>query len=448
MAEDSLVMRRSKRSNAGNRMEAVLADFRAESNGMDVDEDVDFVVEKDEEDAFESDFESTDEEAQSLADDLAENVVREEERAVRKASRSKLDRVTAAAHAKQKDTFHPLLAQASTSRTAVSAAEKLKRRVSLGVAIDAETGEVVKSAKRKSGRIHTMLNTSATVSRMRDAEEKKSFIQKKVKAKIRAPTQDELIARALDMEEGNIIEHRDYLSIEEEKRKRARLVRTAVQGPLLRVISKVEEVKVKVEPVPYSAAPYHYTYSPTPYSSTAQSPSAQSLPSPSYFHPSATVYHPPQPASTQSSSIPAAGVLPLRPFQHGYVPPNPTVQGVEPVERTEKVSRNYVVHELVQTEDEPRPSWLSTMKAMFGDHVNWDELRVYTAKGRPFARPTQICPMSGRIARYLDPRSNVPFADVAAYSTLSKILAHEYVWCDHLGCYILHEDEQSKLNVQ
>ena len=44
--EDSLVARRSKRSTAGNRMEAALAEFKAEDLGMDAEEDADFAVDK------------------------------------------------------------------------------------------------------------------------------------------------------------------------------------------------------------------------------------------------------------------------------------------------------------------------------------------------------------------------------------------------------------------
>ena len=51
---------------------------------------------------------------------------------------------------------------------------KKKRRVSLGLAIDAETGEVINNAQRQSRRSYTVLSTSATVQRMKkDAEDKK-----------------------------------------------------------------------------------------------------------------------------------------------------------------------------------------------------------------------------------------------------------------------------------
>jgi YL1 nuclear protein C-terminal domain len=52
------------------------------------------------------------------------------------------------------------------------------------------------------------------------------------------------------------------------------------------------------------------------------------------------------------------------------------------------------------------------------------------------ARPVQLCPMTGRPARYLDPRTNVPYASPAAYRTLTMILNHEYVWSHSLGCYV------------
>jgi YL1 nuclear protein len=72
-------------------------------------------------------------------------------------------------------------------------------------------------------------------------------VPKKSKIKVRAPTQDELIARALDMEEGNIVEHKNYLFVEEEKRKRAHAVRATISGPLLRWISRHETVTIPSE---------------------------------------------------------------------------------------------------------------------------------------------------------------------------------------------------------
>lgn len=60
--------------------------------------------------------------------------------------------------------------------------------------------------------------------------------------------------------------------------------------------------------------------------------------------------------------------------------PQPPVQ---PIERTEKVAKNYVVQELAQYDGAPNPSWMDTMNGMFGNHVKWDEVKVYVGKSRP-----------------------------------------------------------------
>lgn len=86
-------------------------------------------------------------------------------------NRSKLDRVTAAAHERHKASFNP---QLHDVQDADLSSTRLKRRVSMGSVIDAETGEAVEGSKRHSRRTHTMLNTSETAIRVKDAEVKKA----------------------------------------------------------------------------------------------------------------------------------------------------------------------------------------------------------------------------------------------------------------------------------
>ena len=199
------------------------------------------------------------------------------------------------------------------------------------------------------------------------------------------PTQDELIARALDNEEGNIVEHRDYLKLEEEKRKRARVVRAVINGPLLRWISKVEEVKVPVDPPmppppPPPPPPYGYAYNvASGYQASGANTSApySLVTSVPYYQNASPV--PPQPAHP---STPAAPVTSQQPASYTPIPP-PIPPIPSPMERTEKIAKNYLVHELGQFESVPKPPWKDTMEAMFGDHVEWEDLRVFVGKGRP-----------------------------------------------------------------
>ncbi|KAG6830852.1 hypothetical protein H0H87_006912 [Tephrocybe sp. NHM501043] len=449
-------------------MEAALAEMALDVTPESMEDDVDFVNDKDEEDVFGSDFESTDEEAAQEDADAGDKTAQEEDKRARKDAHSRLERATAAAHARQKVTFNPE-AEASTSTAKLKGT---KRRVSLGVAFNAETGEVLPTATTP----------------------------KKAKIESKTYTQAELIALALDNEEGNIVEHRDYLKVEEERRRRARVVRTAVEGPLVRWISKSEEIKVVVPAPPppaFTSARAGYTYMPygtmgstpygqsTPYTysagvyphmatggyttgytvapiTTAAAPTSSSSTSgstavqqplrpipqtttqptssmvPRSTHSTATTPQqistppitviastpqppassttlqtpsqaalrvppepmtqpntnltpqPPSPPAAQTnSSQPTAQINPyqsthynpyMAQLQSIWTPPPPPPP---PKEKIETVTKNYVVHELAQTDGASKPLWNETMSAMFGDDVKWDELKVYGGKNRP-----------------------------------------------------------------
>ncbi|KAJ4485347.1 YL1 nuclear protein-domain-containing protein [Lentinula aciculospora] len=573
MSEETLVNRRSKRSTAGNRMQAALAEIAVEDTYKeDAEEDMDYVVETYEEDAFESDFESTDEEEAAAAAD--QDTVENEEKQARKTARSRLQRATAAAHARQKITFNPTVtdAGAPTSTSTPKTKPKKKRRVSLGFAIDIQTGEFVadndeddeghnaeaegeeddstapRTRKRSSKRQTTIQNTTDTVKRYLKSEQQKVLqpSRKRSKHNNKRPTQAELLARALDTEEGNIVDHRDYLMLEEEKRRlRNKRDQVTVSGPLLRWVSKVEEVKIEVieekkEEHPLNAttgymySPYLHTvssssayggygYTPQstlpasttsvansstlialpdsasrtlpPTASTSTTPLSTSAPpnwaalttSNSSSYPYLPVYEPSW-TSTPNSTLPSSGTL--NPLPSSRSMPTPAVAATatltstftnpssplsipttstskqnaqysqgsqflvplnfqtpsitttsttiqvpgssstpldhthpEPKKyRTEKVLKSYLVHELSQDdEDAPKPTWEETMKAMFGDHVKWGELKVYMAKNRPMARYIPTCPITGLPAKYFDPRTGVPFANVRAYMMLKRL---------------------------
>ncbi|EIW86247.1 hypothetical protein CONPUDRAFT_161045 [Coniophora puteana RWD-64-598 SS2] len=499
---DTLVARRPKRSTAGNRMEVALAELELE-DVKEVEEDNDFVIARDEEDEFESDFESTDEEAAAQEDvEAGEQAAKEEERS----ARTRLEKATAAAHARQKVTFQPDTSVSSSKPTA----SKPKRRVSLGVTTNAETGETVEGAKRSSKRRYTVANTSATATRVRDAKEKKATVPKKAKIVSRMPTQDELIARALDTEEGNIVEHRDYLRLEEEKRAKARVVRPSISGPVLRWISKREETTVIEQPPPPPPPPaasgsaygqqrqqWNFVCGPSAGSGTTPYTAGFQMYAPAVSPTSTTgaqrhhearnhaATEPTHSSQLQggasSSAYPShprsetndAGIASAQPPQsqdgvdsasvslypshspsHQHIsatsahqPPQPpqSAHPVQPapIERKEDVCKNYIIHELSQISSAKAPPWKDTMAAMFGDHVRWEDLRVFSSsKQRPTARPQQLCALTGLPAPYLDPRTGVPFANSAAYRTLGAVVGHEYVWSDALGCYVSRARER------
>ncbi|KAF8893187.1 YL1 nuclear protein-domain-containing protein [Gymnopilus junonius] len=464
-----LATRRSKRSTAGNRMEAALAEMALDDVVKDMEDDNDFVNDK----GMRLYRLGMDEEEVTQIEAAVEAEAINEERRNRKAARSRLDKITAAAHQKHKSTFNPDIQLSSP-------ADKLKM------------------SKRR----HTVLNTSATVTRIKQSEAKKASQPKKAKLEYKKYTQAELIAHALDTEEGNIIEHRDYLKNEDEKRKRARVVRTTTEGPLLRWVSRIEQNKVQITPPPPPQPPR--TVAPLPPVTPFYRRSVYGLPG-SLFTPTTSTYSGGT-AMTNSGSAPSASSQIPTIFQHyqGYLnsasspfpmwlPPSPSpalqqqtsqpqlttlstttltpfpspqVQAVinaelppprEPEYKMVTVMKNYVVHELAQQRGAPRPTWTQNMGAMSGDHVKWDEVKVYVGKNRPLgksffvtthrevnlkdftAHHKHTCPITGRQAHYLDPRSGVPYADSHAYKILTRLLAHEYIWSATAGCYLNYE---------
>ncbi|KAF7327543.1 hypothetical protein MKEN_00333200 [Mycena kentingensis (nom. inval.)] len=356
---DQLATRRSRRSTAGNRMQAAMAEMALEQ--VNDQDDAEFANDKDEEDEFDDDFASTASETEEPA--TTEAAAQEDDTRARKAARTRLEK---AAHARNKATFDPHASQSSPKPT--------KRKVA---PISVET-------QRQSKRKHTAAQES-----------------RKPRLEARTVTQAELIARALDAEDGNIVEHREYLQREEAKRQRVHVARQVINGPLLRWVSRAEQVQVAVpQPTQY----YAYTVA------------AGALPSPD--------------AST--STAPTIQYYPYTPA---------------PIMQMEKSTRNYVVHEETQKEPSPapgrssrnheteipKPSWGATMTAMFGSHVYWDNVQVLSGANRPLGRPTPTCPISGKPARYRDPHTGVPFANAQALDKLKRL--NEYVWSPELEAY-------------
>ena len=142
-------------------------------------------------------------------DTSAEKIAQEEERRPRKVrnmssscifpallivafqtgGKSQVERVTAAAHMRHQAVFNPGAQEAVAQRKKNLAAAKMKRKVSLGVAVDAETGkpmpieeeleggrkeaEQSQRSRRQSKRKFTVESRTAHIERMRREEEER-----------------------------------------------------------------------------------------------------------------------------------------------------------------------------------------------------------------------------------------------------------------------------------
>ena len=83
-----------------------------------------------------------------------------------------------------------------------------------------------------------------------------------------------------------------------------------------------------------------------------------------------------------------------------YYSPHPASQQPlpQPMARLEKVSKNYVVHEVSQgqgqTHPPPKPTWEETMAALFGGDIKWEDMKVWSGKTRPLCTFSALPPFS------------------------------------------------------
>ncbi|KAL1682324.1 YL1 nuclear protein-domain-containing protein [Schizophyllum commune] len=475
-SEELLVTRRSRRSTAGNRLQELLAG--AQDKADTYEDDSDFEAQKDEGDAFDEDFASDSEKTASEEEVDAERIVQEEEKRERQANRSQVEKVTAAANARLRATFNPEKSHASTSKTLSRNKRKVSFAGSPGKRRKKGKGknDLEIAGERHSSRAHTMQSTTATAIKLKDIARKKAIQGPRKRTEERSFTQAELIRRALDNEEGNVTEHRDYLKREEEKRRKARVAKQKLTGPLVRWVSRAEEVVTRLPdpdapPPPLPAPPQTHQPLEDPhvyenYPSTSAPPSsaldvslaelstsslypfAGYYPTPEARQPitSPSPYYKPhvyaQDSNTAGSSSHllspsrTTSSIPAYPLSSNATPSQaPRPPEVPTIEKREKVAKSYLVHELGQSKDAPKPRWSETMSAVFGDHVEWTSVKAYTSTRRPNARIRHICPITGRLAPYIDPRTGVPFANVKAYKTLTAVLDHKFSWNQELGAY-------------
>lgn len=121
-------------------------------------------------------------------------------------------------------------------------------------------------------------------------------------------------------------------------------------------------------------------------------------------------------------------------------------------------THNYVI---IESESSDSPTFIEDMGNLFGHHVDWATLAVL-----PRIRPTGMspkycrsshtlthldypvrkmitCPITGYPAKYLEPHSGIPYADIRGFKIIQGLLAHQYVWSESLECYI-GDEEQAK----
>ena len=105
----------------------------------------------------------------------------------------------------------------------------------------------------------------------------------------------------------------------------------------------------------------------------------------------------------------------------------------------EKFSRNLVILKNYQKKS---INYFDLMPILFGDHVDWKNLKAIPSRFKMLTRNIPICPFTGLNSNYIDPLTGVPFYDVNSFKKLRSIIDKDlYLWSDSLNAFIAKEND-------
>ncbi|GAA5879113.1 hypothetical protein JCM8547_008371 [Rhodosporidiobolus lusitaniae] len=457
---EPLLATRGRRANAGNRMQALIEDeAQAEVEEMFKEEEGDDeFAQKEEKDEFDSDFGSTDEGEGNEEDDeeAGERRLQRETKEAKKAAKGKKKGFQAP--------VHPFARQTKGARTkAAREAEKQKQggavaSTSASTLDDAEGAPARKRKKvavdpsflvpqRESSRRTAVEGRKQIEARKeRESREKKTTSKPSKKPTVHL-TQADLIAEALETEEVNRAALLAFYAAEEDRREQERIagMRYEIIGAKLTFLSRAEnrtedakkgkgKEKVEkgrrrlIEVVGESGqAGWKAGAKERGEGQTVDVDSATAV----------TV----DPVASGSTSLAAhppslAGILNSRTASPSSTPaPHPFSPEPEaPPERTE-FTRNWLI--FGNTDEEPITR-KQELEAIFGEHEDWERERPRPTKGVVDGVPGRgaLCPLTGLPAKYLDPRTLTPYANLAAYRLLTSLVdSQTSLYSDSLGAY-------------
>lgn len=485
-----LVQERARRSNAGNRMQELLArgEFEADDMFLEAENDVEFEAREEEPDIVDSDFDGNSTEEESDEDVEAEESIAREEKRQRKAAKPVVRTL-----AQPTGPSAPAPARPRAPRTMPSV--------------------VPPGGVRSSSRRSTVENKMATQTKLQEAEARRASVRARPAKRVKHLTQDALIREALEMEEENTQSLLHYLEQEEERKARQRQAgKKHMSGPFVRWISvgldqnifnsiEVRDAKAKKEPPseereialpqgteaqaaremperttplpteeagpepdsgaaePRTEAPNESREAPNeaaephsealsesreapnevaePHSEApneATEPRSETLSESRETPNEAAEPHTEAPIESCEAAQPPSLACsePNESAQETHPPLAPSHAPMEPAASTypdTPSSTETTARTILSLHGlEPGATWVDEFRYLLGDHCAWDRLPFVPSRNRPYRPRQSTCVITGLPARYRDPRTGIPYATTEAYATIERVLRGEYVW--------------------
>ncbi|CAB4393053.1 YL1-domain-containing protein [Rhizophagus irregularis] len=241
------------------------------------------------------------------------------------------------------------------------------------------------SGTRSSSRTHTVQSKQMLAEKLREYEARKALIPKKEKIPEKPKTQEELLAQAKITEEKNLASLHAYeIKEAEKKRTVTKLNKVRINGPFIRQISYVcGDDKINKKPRLITEVPANEDEN------------------------NVTIeIHDAKDTNNINS-------------QNGQEVSSDNLE-------CKRNTKNLII---------------------FKDFDRKHEAELFQEwRTKPQEVEKAICPITGEPAKYKDPKSGVPYANLEAYKKLQQILRHEYLWSSEKGTFVIKSFNSKKRN--
>ncbi|CAG8508925.1 10948_t:CDS:2 [Diversispora eburnea] len=422
----SLVAMRERRANAGSRMrELIEREMELEEMFQEVADDRDFTEENKEEEVDDSDIEQSSSESEESNEDTVEKDILLEEKQTRKKAR--------------KSQLPPALKKREVNKSKVSSKERAQNNQSEPMRYNSDKKKKVTLQTplllgiRSSSRTHTVQSKQMLAEKLKQYEEKRVVVRPK--------TQEELLMQAKETEEKNLASLRAFELREAEKKVAAKQYKKVfITGPCIRKISYVDDGSGE-------ANKRLKLITEVPKKGNKEGKGKGILKEPKNV--------------TSSESSVENKNDKLEDILEDIIEVDDIVEDKVEDSVEDKVKDNIEdsVKDKIkdnvddkdkddQVEDKGEENKVEDKRearnlVIFSQFSRVEENKLFQEwRKKPQKAKKVICPFTGLIAKYKDPKTGIPYANVEAYSRIRNLLLkHKYVWSHTYSAYINNTDQ-------
>ncbi|CAG8540701.1 7833_t:CDS:2 [Acaulospora morrowiae] len=411
----SLVATRERRANAGSRMRDLIEqEMELEEMFQEVEDDEDFMDAKEEEDVVDSDFDQSSSGPDENEDIAEKQILLEEKQEKKKLKKSKLPPAGPSLRLRKKEASKSVVtskeqpSRSNQSESTSNAPDKKKKPIAQAPLLH---------GIRSSSRTHTVQSKQMLAEKLKEYEKKRAAHPKREKVIAQPKTQEELLAQAKETEAKNLASLRAFELKEAEKKMTAKQYKkNVITGPFIREISfvdysdkrEVKRLKLITE---------------VPKKGKGKGVSKE----------------------VQQEKDVLDSTCELGDVTEGKAEDKKVESNEDKNEdMVEEKSEDMVEDKNEETVEGKKEDKREARNLLvFSQFPKTEEVKLFQEwRKKPQRAKKVICPFTGLIAKYKDPKTGIPYANMEAYSKIQNLVQHKYLWSDSYSAYIYNTDQK------